>query len=151
MHVALPNRVFPCLVPVNIQSKSPPWLFVIQFLGGLSERDPPVPIPNTAVKPLSPDGTARASVWESRKLPGLKPKAPVPRWAFFYCLEPRTPPSRCLLPPHSPHGNGRFVVVLAVLWPPRQPPEHRDLSHMRQRIRDGPLKHPLRRRSQRLP
>ena len=38
-------------------------------LGGLSERVPPVPIPNTAVKPLSPDGTARASVWESRTPP----------------------------------------------------------------------------------
>ena len=40
------------------------------ILGDHSEGDPPVPIPNTAVKPLSPDGTARASVWESRKLPG---------------------------------------------------------------------------------
>ena len=45
--------------------------FVDRFLGDHSERDPPVPIPNTAVKPLSPDGTARASVWERRKLPGL--------------------------------------------------------------------------------
>ena len=41
------------------------------ILGDLSEGDPPVPIPNTEVKPLSPDGTARASVWERRKLPGL--------------------------------------------------------------------------------
>ena len=40
------------------------------ILGDPSEGDPPVPIPNTEVKPLSPDGTARASVWESRKLPG---------------------------------------------------------------------------------
>jgi hypothetical protein len=46
-------------------------VLVIQFLGDHSERDPPVPIPNTVVKPLSPDGTARASVWESRKSPGL--------------------------------------------------------------------------------
>ncbi len=29
------------------------------FLGGFSEGVPPVPIPNTAVKPFSPDGTAR--------------------------------------------------------------------------------------------
>ena len=49
--------------PVNIQIKP--------FLGDLSEGDPPVPIPNTVVKPLSPDGTACVSVWESRKLPGL--------------------------------------------------------------------------------
>ena len=40
------------------------------ILGDHSEGDPPVPIPNTEVKPLSPDGTARASVWESRKSPG---------------------------------------------------------------------------------
>src|SRR5207248_9937992 len=46
----------------NIQRQSP-------LLGDHSERDPPVPIPNTAVKPLRPDGTARASVWESRKSP----------------------------------------------------------------------------------
>src|ERR1035441_588748 len=76
MHVALPYRDFPCLVPVNIRSKNQAWFFVSEFLGGHSEGDPPVPIPNTAVKPLSPDGTARASVWESRKLPGLIPKAP---------------------------------------------------------------------------
>ena len=50
-----------------------------QVLGDPSEGDPPVPIPNTAVKPLSPDGTARASVWESRKLPGLLLKGPIPR------------------------------------------------------------------------
>ena len=29
-----------------------------QFLGGNSEGVPPVPIPNTAVKPFSGDGTA---------------------------------------------------------------------------------------------
>ena len=40
-----------------------------QLLGDSSVGVPPVPIPNTAVKPYSPDGTARASVWESRKLP----------------------------------------------------------------------------------
>ena len=31
----------------------------------------PVPIPNTKVKLLEADGTARAAVWESRWLPGL--------------------------------------------------------------------------------
>ena len=53
-----------------------------QFLGDLSEEDPPVPIPNTVVKLLSPDGTARASVWESRKLPGLSKKPPRNRRLF---------------------------------------------------------------------
>ena len=40
-----------------------------QLLGDPSEGVPPVPIPNTEVKPFSPDGTARASVWESRTSP----------------------------------------------------------------------------------
>ena len=57
-----------------------------QFLGDHSERDPPVPIPNTEVKPLSPDGTARASVWESRKLPGLNMKASEKSEAFLFVL-----------------------------------------------------------------
>ena len=66
------GRYFPDC-PSNIlragpQSGTP---VVNQLLGDHSERDPPVPFPNTAVKPLSPDGTARASVWESRKSPGL--------------------------------------------------------------------------------
>ena len=43
--------------------------------GGNSEEGTPVPIPNTVVKLLSPDGTARASVWESRTSPGLFYKA----------------------------------------------------------------------------
>ena len=60
--------------PSNIQPKATvaDWLAVVtSFLGDLSEEDPPVPIPNTEVKLLSPDGTARATVWESRKSPGL--------------------------------------------------------------------------------
>ena len=40
------------------------------FLGDRSEEGPPVPIPNTEVKLLSPDGTAQATVWESRTSPG---------------------------------------------------------------------------------
>ena len=43
---------------------------VHRFPGDHSERVPPVPIPNTEVKPLSPDCTARAGVWESRTSPG---------------------------------------------------------------------------------
>ena len=37
--------------------------------GGHSEGDTPLPIPNRAVKPLSADGTWRASAWESRSPP----------------------------------------------------------------------------------
>ena len=42
-----------------------------RFSGGCVERATPVPIPNTEVKPLGADGTARATAWESRKPPGL--------------------------------------------------------------------------------
>ena len=37
--------------------------------GGNGERDPPVLIPNTEVKPLSADGTWLDTTWESRTLP----------------------------------------------------------------------------------
>ena len=43
-----------------------------KFLGDHGEGEPPVPIPNTEVKPFSADGTAWATVWESRTLPRLK-------------------------------------------------------------------------------
>src|ERR1039458_209299 len=62
-----------------------------QFLGDPSEEDPPVPIPNTAVKLLSPDGTARASVWESRTSPGLIPRPPLKREAFSFPPANRSP------------------------------------------------------------
>ncbi len=42
-----------------------------KFSGGFVERVTPVPIPNTEVKPLRADGTAREAVWESRTPPGL--------------------------------------------------------------------------------
>ena len=40
------------------------------FPGLVSGGATPVPIPNTAVKPSSADGTARETVWESRSTPG---------------------------------------------------------------------------------
>ena len=39
--------------------------------GDHSEGVTPDPIPNSAVKPFSADGTTRANVWESRTLPDL--------------------------------------------------------------------------------
>jgi hypothetical protein len=39
--------------------------------GDYRERATPVPISNTAVKPLIADGTALVTMWESRTLPGL--------------------------------------------------------------------------------
>ena len=59
-----------------------------RFLGGYAEGVTPVPIPNTEVKPLWADGTARAAVWESRSPPGLfkSPIILVNDGAFFVLL-----------------------------------------------------------------
>ena len=45
---------------------------VFRFLGDHGGGETPVPIPNTAVKPFSADGTAWVTVWESRTLPRIK-------------------------------------------------------------------------------
>src|SRR5207244_7075543 len=42
-----------------------------KFAGGHRSRVPPVPIPNTEVKPATADGTVWETVWESRSLPAL--------------------------------------------------------------------------------
>ncbi len=47
----------------------------VKIPGGHRRRVTPVPIPNTAVKPSTADGTAGATSWESRSLPGLYGKA----------------------------------------------------------------------------
>ena len=55
-----------------------------QFVGDYSGGDPPVPIPNTAVKPSSGDGTAGATRWESSSLPANFFLGPAhSRWAFL--------------------------------------------------------------------
>ena len=41
--------------------------------GGYSSGATPVPIPNTEVKPARADGTAWATVWESRSPPSPRP------------------------------------------------------------------------------
>jgi hypothetical protein len=43
----------------------------LQVSGGVLEEATPDPIPNSEVKLLGADGTAREAVWESRTLPGL--------------------------------------------------------------------------------
>ena len=46
----------------------------IKHSGDNGERDPPVPIPNTEVKPFSADGTWLETARESRSLPESKKK-----------------------------------------------------------------------------
>ena len=57
-------------------------------VGGYGERVTPVPIPNTEVKPLIADGTARVAVWESRTLPTLQSfilyQKRLSNWAAFF-------------------------------------------------------------------
>ena len=42
---------------------------MIKISGGNSEGDPPVPIPNTEVKPFSADNTRLETSWEDKTLP----------------------------------------------------------------------------------
>ena len=59
------------------RAREPPWtrlafsLVMREISGDHSGGETPVPIPNTAVKPTSADGTALATGWESRSLPGI--------------------------------------------------------------------------------
>src|ERR1700704_6075203 len=52
-------------------------------LGGYSGGVTPVPIPNTAVKPASADGTWGESPWESRTPPVSLERAPRKGGSFF--------------------------------------------------------------------
>ncbi len=58
---------------------------VTRLSGGYVGGATPVPIPNTVVKPSRADGTARATVWESRSLPDFFSTAPTPcrGWLFL--------------------------------------------------------------------
>ena len=56
-----------------------------QFSGDNGERDPPVPIPNTEVKPFSADGTWLETTWESRTLPDSMKRKTCPwGWVFSF-------------------------------------------------------------------
>jgi hypothetical protein len=61
-----------------------------QLVGDLTAGAPPVPIPNTEVKPRRADCTARESVWESRSLPALN-KGHAAKAAWPFPLWPNSP------------------------------------------------------------
>ena len=82
-------------------------LTVSQIFGGHSEGVTPVPIPNTEVKPLSADGTARATWWESRSPPNYFGKAPVIARSItgaFFCACAINPPDNMCRAIVSDHG-----------------------------------------------
>ena len=54
--------------------------------GGYGEGEPPVPIPNTEVKPFSADGTWLATARESKTLPDPKKKNRIRDERFFFCF-----------------------------------------------------------------
>ncbi len=82
----------------------------MRVLGDHGEGVTPVPIPNTEVKPFSADGTAWATVWESRTLPRLKlafakagHEKPILEMGFFFTFEPRL--AKCLRSIRGPDVN----------------------------------------------
>ena len=58
-------------------------MYITEKFGNDSEKDTPVPIPNTAVKFLSANGTWGAAPWESRTLPIKRVNLRILRFIFF--------------------------------------------------------------------
>ena len=101
------------------------------FPGGYRGRVPPVPIPNTEVKPATADGTARATVWESRSLPGLflQGRVPQARGLFFFervCFfQWRGAHPRAIC-----HASGLAYARPSRCSPPRQRIRERTVKHL---------------------
>ena len=92
-----------------------------KFSGDFVGRVTPVPIPNTEVKPAGADGTARETVWESRKSPGLLNEGPLNnfRRAFVLLLRDFDITSRIPLEFSEPHkllfsGTSKLVKIPAI-------------------------------------
>src|ERR1041384_4201308 len=75
------------------------------FSGDCSGGETPVPIPNTAVKPPSANGTARESAWESRSLPGSIFQGPPREGLSFFVESPRDAPSLARLSDPDRHRS----------------------------------------------
>ena len=74
--------------------------------GDYGERDPPVPIPNTEVKPFSADGTWLETTWESRTLPDSMKKKDLPvRVGLFFSYN-----QKVLLPNYSNQCAALYLV-----------------------------------------
>jgi hypothetical protein len=78
--------------------RPPSPISATECVGGFSVGVTPVPIPNTAVKPHSADGTAGVARWESTSPPAHLPKAPVVtrrRGPSFLHMEQRSKAGKC--------------------------------------------------------
>ena len=61
---------------------------MIPVSGDYSEGDPPVPIPNTEVKPFSGDNTSLATSWEDNTLPvPFSQETPLSGASFLFANE----------------------------------------------------------------
>ena len=80
--------------------------------GDNGERDPPVPIPNTEVKPFSADGTWLETTWESRTLPDSTKKSLRRCLGLFLCA------SRQVLLPGCFQANVQHCTWLGFFLPP---------------------------------
>ncbi len=78
----------------------------MQFSGGNGREETPVPIPNTEVKISSADGTAWATVWESKTLPGITKRAFPLEERPFIC----GPDMSCSIEIHVLYFNPEFSV-----------------------------------------
>ena len=76
-----------------------------RFPGGYRRGETPVPIPNTAVKPSTADGTAGVTPWESRSLPGVFPHAEGPAVAGLFGVR------GCGLEPTALSLNGCQLII----------------------------------------
>ena len=66
---------FRVLMKLETRNQKLETIQLMSVPGGHTGGAPPVPIPNTEVKPSKADATAAARQWESRTLPGYKQKA----------------------------------------------------------------------------
>ena len=80
--------------------------------GDNGERDPPVPIPNTEVKPFSADGTWLETTWESRTLPDSTKKSLRRCLGLFLCA------SRQFFLPGRLQANVQHCTWLGFFLPP---------------------------------
>src|SRR4051794_10724701 len=83
-----------------------------QRYGGHGERETPGPIPNPEAKPLSADGTARGTGWESRTPPDIYSRNGVTAAAVTPFLHFAFPPVSAPKPEDQRRRSGGAVVAL---------------------------------------
>ena len=103
------------------ESRCPSALFLLSLSlktsGDHSGGVTPDPIPNSAVKPSSADGTTRAIVWESRSLPELFENRPGPPGRFFFGARGSKFPFKTLRTAGSFPVNSLYSSLRATLNP----------------------------------